>query len=179
VKDARELEWFERGYSHHVDGLGVCTPHQRTVLCGRPPESLFAERELSVLEGKAHVSFDQAGAVDIIGNLESAVVSTNTGTIHADVPLEALKFNFIWSASKPRYLSDVELPEVKEKAAQLPAREQRSGDEQQEQVEDNTEHKRAETELGATRQQPYRKWVDRESHADDGESDPIFDIPAR
>src|SRR2546423_8952456 len=59
----------------------------------------------------------QAGSVDIVGNVESATVSTNTGTIHADVPLEALKFNFMWSASKPRYLSDVELPEVKEKAA--------------------------------------------------------------
>ena len=59
----------------------------------------------------------QAGSVDIVGNVESATVSTNTGTIHADVPLEALKFNFIWSASKPRYLSDVELPKVKEKAA--------------------------------------------------------------
>ena len=59
----------------------------------------------------------QAGAVDIVGNVESAEVATNTGTIHADVPLEALKFNFIWAASKPRYLSDVELPEVKEKAA--------------------------------------------------------------
>ena len=59
----------------------------------------------------------QAGAVDVVGNIESAEVSTNTGTIHADVPLEALKFNFMWSASKPRYLSDVELPKVKEKAA--------------------------------------------------------------
>jgi VWFA-related protein len=59
----------------------------------------------------------QAGSVDIVGNVESAAVSTNTGTIHADVPLDALKFNFIWSASKPRYLSDVELPKVKEKAA--------------------------------------------------------------
>jgi VWFA-related protein len=58
----------------------------------------------------------QAGSVDIVGNVESAVASTNTGTIHADVPLEALKFSFLWSASKPRYLSDVELPEVKEKA---------------------------------------------------------------
>ena len=59
----------------------------------------------------------EAGSVDIVGNVESAAVSTNTGTIHADVPLEALKFNFIWSASKPRYLSDIELPRVKEKAA--------------------------------------------------------------
>ena len=59
----------------------------------------------------------EAGAVDVIGNLESAEVRTNTGTIHADVPLEALKFDFRWTASRPRYLSDVELPEVKEKAA--------------------------------------------------------------
>lgn len=57
----------------------------------------------------------EAGAVDIVGNVESAEVSTNTGTIHADVPLEALKFNFLWTASKPRFLSDAELPEVKEK----------------------------------------------------------------
>jgi VWFA-related protein len=59
----------------------------------------------------------QAGSVDIVGNVESAEVTTNTGTIHADVPLEALKFNFVWTASRPRYLSDVELPKIKEKAA--------------------------------------------------------------
>ena len=57
----------------------------------------------------------EAGAVDVIGNFEAAAVRTNTGTIHADVPLEALKFNFLWQASKPRYMSDVELPEIKEK----------------------------------------------------------------
>ena len=58
----------------------------------------------------------QAGAVDVIGSVESAVVRTDTGTIHADVPLEAVKFNFVWEASKPRYMSDVELPPIKEKA---------------------------------------------------------------
>ena len=58
----------------------------------------------------------QAGAVDVIGSLESATVKTDTGTIHADVPLEAVKFNFVWEASRPRYMSDVELPPVKEKA---------------------------------------------------------------
>lgn len=59
----------------------------------------------------------QAGAVDVVGSVESASVKTDTGTIHADVPLEALKFNFVWEASKPRYMSDVELPPIKEKAA--------------------------------------------------------------
>jgi VWFA-related protein len=58
----------------------------------------------------------QAGAVDVIGSFESANVRTDTGTIHADVPLEAVKFNFLWEASKPRYMSDVELPPIKEKA---------------------------------------------------------------
>ncbi len=57
----------------------------------------------------------EAGAVDIVGNFASAEVATNTGTIHADVPLEALKFDFLWTASRPRFLSDVELPKVKEK----------------------------------------------------------------
>src|SRR4030095_16864040 len=55
----------------------------------------------------------EAGAVSIVGNVESARVDTNTGTIHADVPVDALKFDFLWTASRPRYLSDVELPEVK------------------------------------------------------------------
>src|ERR1041384_1467407 len=44
----------------------------------------------------------KAGAVDVIGSVESAAVKTDTGTIHADVPLEFLKFNFVWEASRPR-----------------------------------------------------------------------------
>src|SRR5262249_27417475 len=47
-------------------------------------------------------------------DLAMAEVSTNTGTIHADVPLDAVKFKFLWQASHPRFLSDVELPRVKE-----------------------------------------------------------------
>ncbi len=54
------------------------------------------------------------GAVDVVGNVEFAEVKTNTGTIHAEVPLDAVKLNFEWVASRPRFLSDVELPEVKE-----------------------------------------------------------------
>jgi VWFA-related protein len=58
----------------------------------------------------------EAGAVDIVGNVEFAEVQTNTGTIHADVPLDAVKYSFLWESSRPRYLSDVELPKIKEKA---------------------------------------------------------------
>jgi VWFA-related protein len=59
----------------------------------------------------------EAGSIDIVGNVESAEVTSNTGTIHADVPLDAVKFDFVWTASKPRFLSDVELPKIKERAA--------------------------------------------------------------
>jgi VWFA-related protein len=54
------------------------------------------------------------GMVDVIGDFEVADVVTNTGTIHADVPLDALKLKFQWESSRPRFLSDVELPKVKE-----------------------------------------------------------------
>ena len=67
--------------------------------------------ERSKIEVEGH-----AGAVDVVGNVESALVKTDTGTIHADVPLDAVKFDFLWEASRPRYMSDVELPPVKEKA---------------------------------------------------------------
>ena len=56
----------------------------------------------------------ETGMVEVIGDLEVADVFTNTGTIHADVPLDLLKFKFLWQSSRPRYLSDVELPPVKE-----------------------------------------------------------------
>src|SRR5438477_5544670 len=56
----------------------------------------------------------EAGMIDVIGDFETADVITNTGTIHADVPLDALKFKFQWQSSRPRFLSDVELPRVKE-----------------------------------------------------------------
>ncbi len=57
----------------------------------------------------------EAGAVDIIGNVAAAAVETDTGTIRADVPLDALRFSFVWTASRPRYFSEVELPQVKER----------------------------------------------------------------
>jgi len=58
----------------------------------------------------------EAGAVDIIGNVAEAEVETTTGTIRAGVPTDAVRYNFIWKASRPRYFSDVELAKEKEKA---------------------------------------------------------------
>src|SRR5215831_6358147 len=59
---------------------------------------------------RARVSVEsESGMVDIVGDFEAAEVVTNTGTIHADVPLDALKFKFQWESSRPRFMSDVEL----------------------------------------------------------------------
>lgn len=58
-----------------------------------------------------------AGEVRVAGNIESAEIETETGTIAANVPLENLKYDFVWTESRPRFLSDVELEEVSEKAS--------------------------------------------------------------
>ena len=57
------------------------------------------------------------GEVRVSGNLESAEVESDTGTISADVPLDNLRYNFVWTESRPRFLSQIELEKVKEKAA--------------------------------------------------------------
>ena len=58
-----------------------------------------------------------AGEVLISGNVASAVVKTDTGTIAANVPLDDVRYDFVWTESRPRFLSDVELEKVREKAA--------------------------------------------------------------
>ncbi len=57
------------------------------------------------------------GEVRVSGDFARVDVVTGTGTIAADVPLENLVYNFQWTASRPRFISDVELSEVKEKSA--------------------------------------------------------------
>jgi VWFA-related protein len=57
----------------------------------------------------------EAGAVDVVGNVEEAEAKTDTGTIRADVPMDALRYSFRWTLSRPRFFSEVELPEVKSK----------------------------------------------------------------
>jgi Ca-activated chloride channel family protein len=56
-----------------------------------------------------------AGAVDVSGPLSEVFASTETGTIRADVPTDALLYNFTWTASRPRVYSEVELGKIKEK----------------------------------------------------------------
>jgi VWFA-related protein len=57
-----------------------------------------------------------SGSVDILGSPLFAEVTTDTGTIHADVPLDAVRLNWHWTSSSPRLFTDVTLPKAKEKA---------------------------------------------------------------
>jgi VWFA-related protein len=69
------------------------------------------------IPARLHVQIETSGGeVLISGDVASAEVKTDTGTIAANVPLDDLRYDFVWSESRPRFLSDVELEKVKEKA---------------------------------------------------------------
>jgi VWFA-related protein len=57
-----------------------------------------------------------SGEVQVSGDLAMATVATDTGTISTAIPLDAVKFNFLWLGSRPRYMSDPEIPSPKEKS---------------------------------------------------------------
>jgi VWFA-related protein len=71
-----------------------------------------------ILPERANVKIETlAGAVEVVGNFASIDVKTDTGTVAVDVPDDDLKYQFVWTESKPRYLADFEIAEVKEKSA--------------------------------------------------------------
>ena len=47
----------------------------------------------------------EAGEIRVAGDLASVEATTDTGTIAADVPKDDLKYSFVWTASRPRYLN--------------------------------------------------------------------------
>lgn len=57
------------------------------------------------------------GEVMVVGNFESITARTETGTIAVDVPVENIRYSMLWTASRPRFVSDFELEKVKERAA--------------------------------------------------------------
>lgn len=59
-------------------------------------------------------AISESGAIDLVGDFREAVAETDTGTVHVDVPTEALSYSFVWTASRPRYLSEVELVKPRE-----------------------------------------------------------------
>lgn len=67
---------------------------------------------------RTHLKIEtEEGEVLIDGNISAADVLTDTGTIATNIPLENLRYEFWWTQSRPRYLSDIDIEEVKEKTA--------------------------------------------------------------
>lgn len=58
-----------------------------------------------------------SGAVDVAGNFAVIEAKTETGTITIDVPPNDVKYRFVWTESRPRFLSDFELAKVQERSA--------------------------------------------------------------
>lgn len=57
------------------------------------------------------------GEARVEGDVSSADIRTDSGTIAAQVPLDDLEYRFLWLTSRPRVLSDIPLEEAKEKSA--------------------------------------------------------------
>ncbi len=72
---------------------------------------------LAIPERSSVVLSTRAGEIRVSGNFATVKASTETGTIATDVPLDNVAYSFWWTASRPRYLSDTPLAEVKEKSA--------------------------------------------------------------
>jgi len=57
------------------------------------------------------------GAVDVAGRFAQLDVVTETGTIATNIPTGDVTYQFDWTESRPRFVSDVTLSEVKERSA--------------------------------------------------------------
>ncbi len=56
------------------------------------------------------------GAVDVSGNVASLAASTETGTITLDIPQDEIKYVLRWTESRPRFVANFDLEEVKERS---------------------------------------------------------------
>ena len=83
------------------------------------PQSSKVRVDIDVkLPARSRIRLQSAnGAIHVIGDFAEAKVFSETGTIYADVSLKNVKYKFSWIGSKPRFISEVDLAEVKEKAA--------------------------------------------------------------
>lgn len=82
------------------------------------PENPSKRIDISIkLPERSRVKIETlSGEVRVLGNIENIDIKTETATIAVDVPTEDLRYNFQWTSSRPRFLSDFELEKVKEKS---------------------------------------------------------------
>lgn len=67
---------------------------------------------------RANIKADTVeGAISISGNVASVQARTETGTISLDVPAADLGYRFLWTESRPRYVADFDLANIRERSA--------------------------------------------------------------
>ncbi|MGQ0540850.1 MAG: VWA domain-containing protein [Blastocatellia bacterium] len=83
------------------------------------PASLSKRIDVTVrVPARSRVSVrTRDGEIRVRGDFESVQANSETGTIAVDVPAADLNYKFLWTASKPRYMSDLPLEKIKEKSA--------------------------------------------------------------
>ena len=94
-----------------------------------------------------------AGEIRVTGDVESVDAVTDTGTIAADVPKDDLRYSFVWTASRPRYLSDLELATVKEKSRGIFVLKGRTGEKDDKKKEKSVEPDETDTQSSASETQ--------------------------
>lgn len=57
------------------------------------------------------------GEIRFSGDFREISAQTSSGTVIADLPIENLRYKFIWTAARPRFLSDPDLADPEEKNA--------------------------------------------------------------
>jgi Ca-activated chloride channel homolog len=57
------------------------------------------------------------GAIDVAGDLTSIEAKSATGTIAVGIPVDEIRYSLTWTESRPRFVSDIDLEPVRERAA--------------------------------------------------------------
>ena len=118
ARSPQDVPVSEKDVKVSSEGGRLSVVVEREADVSRPAGNADANRIDLVVRVPARAKVEvetEVGAVDVIGPVESAEVRTQTGTIRADVPTDALHYNFRWTLARPRFYSEVELGKVNEK----------------------------------------------------------------
>ncbi len=97
--------------------IKIASANGRTTITVAPAErSKRIDITLTVPERISLKIDTAAGAIEVSGNFRSIDARTETGTIATDIPTVDLAYQLIWTESRPRYLADFALSDVKERS---------------------------------------------------------------
>jgi VWFA-related protein len=97
--------------------IKIASAHGRTTITVAPAErSKRIDITLTVPERISLKIDTAAGAIEVSGNFRSIEARTETGTIATDIPTDDLAYQLSWTESRPRYLADFALSDVKERS---------------------------------------------------------------